>query len=190
MRPAGKHFATAALVLLLTVTARGPAMADPSVPEPAGYRMENYRAPMPETLAGATVVTTPEAAALIEAGAVLPVDVLPRPPRPTNLRQGTIWRQPPRDNIPGSVWLPNTGFGALSEESERYLRESLARLTGGDAGRGLLFYCLADCWMSWNAAKRALEYGYRKVYWFPEGTDGWTAAGLPLERSEPLPPGE
>ena len=41
--------------------------------------------------------------------------------------------------------------------------------------------------MSWNAAKRALTYGYSQVYWFPEGTDGWDAAGLPLEPSEPEP---
>ncbi len=35
--------------------------------------------------------------------------------------------------------------------------------------------------MSWNAAKRALEYGFSNVSWYPGGSDGWAKAGLPLE---------
>ena len=51
-----------------------------------------------------------------------------------------------------------------------------------------MVYCQADCWMSWNAAKRLLSYGYSNVAWYPEGTDGWERAGLPIaERS--LQPG-
>jgi rhodanese-related sulfurtransferase len=39
--------------------------------------------------------------------------------------------------------------------------------------------------MSWNAAKRALSYGYTNVAWYPEGTDGWQRANLPLaDRSQ------
>jgi rhodanese-related sulfurtransferase len=41
--------------------------------------------------------------------------------------------------------------------------------------------------MSWNAAKRALTMGYHKVAWFPDGTDGWEARGLPLQEAEPAP---
>ena len=41
--------------------------------------------------------------------------------------------------------------------------------------------------MSWNAAKRILSYGYRNVAWYPEGTDGWEFAGLPLADSQPVP---
>ena len=52
----------------------------------------------------------------------------------------------------------------------------------------LLFYCLKDCWMSWNAAKRAIALGYRHVYWFPEGTDGWTEAGGTLQAGAPAEP--
>ncbi|SMF80221.1 PQQ-dependent catabolism-associated CXXCW motif protein [Tistlia consotensis] len=179
-----------ALWLCLCLAGAGaalPARADSGVAEPDGYRMEHYRAPTPDRLKGAVVVDTPQAAALVEAGKVLPVDVLPRPEKPAGLKEGTIWRQPPRDNILGSAWLPNTGYGALSEPVERYFRTALERLTDGDRERGLLFYCLADCWMSWNAAKRALALGYKRVFWYPEGTDGWIAAGLPLERSEPVP---
>ncbi|MEM7239896.1 MAG: PQQ-dependent catabolism-associated CXXCW motif protein, partial [Pseudomonadota bacterium] len=47
-----------------------------------------------------------------------------------------------------------------------------------------LVFCLAGCWMSWNAAKRALEYGYTDVYWYPDGTDGWDFSGYELEEAE------
>ena len=93
----------------------------------------------------------------------------------------------PFRQIPGSVWLPNVGLGALTPELEGYFRTRLDALTKGDRGRGLLFYCLADCWMSWNAAKRALEMGYGRVYWFRDGVDGWAEAGLPTEEAKPVP---
>lgn len=173
------------LLLLLAPLALSGVAAQ--VPEPPDYRTENFRAPVPATLAGATVVNTREAQALVERGEVVLIDVLPRPPKPKGLKEGTIWRPTPRHNIPGTVWLANTGFGALSPKSEAYFRDNLERLTAGDKARPVLIYCLADCWMSWNAAKRAVGYGYSRVFWYPDGTDGWDFEGLPLERSEPLP---
>jgi PQQ-dependent catabolism-associated CXXCW motif protein len=50
-----------------------------------------------------------------------------------------------------------------------------------------VIYCLADCWMSWNAAKRALADGYANVAWYPDGTDGWERANLPTEETQPQP---
>ena len=50
------------------------------------------------------------------------IDVLPRAPKPQNLPAGTVWRDKPRLNIPGSVWLPDTGYGKLAEATEDYLR--------------------------------------------------------------------
>ena len=107
---------------------------------------------------------------------------MPRPPKPPGLPADTVWRDQPRHNIPGSVWLPDTGYGALAASTEDYLRNGLARASGGDRARLLVLYCQADCWMSWNAAKRALSYGYSNIAWYPQGTDGWQAAGLPLGR--------
>jgi rhodanese-related sulfurtransferase len=37
------------------------------------------------------------------------------------------------------------------------------------------------------AAKRALALGYTDVAWYPEGSDGWAAAGLPVEKRTPEP---
>jgi len=146
--------------------------------------MEDYRAPTPATLAGARVVTTAEAEKHWKAGAVF-VDVLAHTPRPANLPPGTIWREKTRMDIPGSIWLPDTGYGVLAAATESYLRDGLERVTGGDHTRWLVFYCLQSCWMSWNAAKRALTMGYGNVAWYPEGTEGWEAARLPLQEAKP-----
>jgi quinoprotein dehydrogenase-associated probable ABC transporter substrate-binding protein/PQQ-dependent catabolism-associated CXXCW motif protein len=154
------------------------------VPEPDGYRMADYRAPVPATLEGAEVLTTEQLETLVKAEAPLLIDVMPAPRKP---RDTGLWMPPKRDNIPGSHWLANTGYGELSAEFEDFFGDELARLTEGDPGRRLVFYCEADCWMSWNAAKRALSLGYGNVAWYPAGAAGWAAAGLPLERAEPAP---
>jgi PQQ-dependent catabolism-associated CXXCW motif protein len=51
----------------------------------------------------------------------------------------------------------------------------------------VVVFCLRDCWMSWNAARRAVAWGYTNVIWYPDGTDGWQVADLPLEQVQPLP---
>lgn len=157
------------------------------VAEPDGYRTENYRAPTPAGIAGGSTVTTDQLRALIGTGDVVLIDVLPAQQRPENLPATTLWIPQPRMNIPGSIWLPDVGRGAISAETDAYFRGNLERLTNGDLGRNVVIYCLADCWMSWNAAKRAISYGYTNVHWYPAGTNGWTAAGLPTQSSEPVP---
>ncbi len=159
--------------------------------EPEGYRTDNYRAPVPATLEGARVLTTAEAEAIWRNKSGVFVDVLPRPPKPKNLPAGTIWRDKPRFNIPSSIWLPDTGYGILAPATEDYLRQGVARASGGNKSALLVIYCLADCWMSWNAAKRVMSYGYSNVAWYPEGTDGWERANLPTAEAQPEPrPGE
>lgn len=163
------------------------AQSQSSVPEPSGYRTGNYRAPVPATLAGARVVTSGEAEALWRDHAGVFVDVLPRAPRPANLPPGTVWRDRPRSDIPGSIWLPDTGYGELAPAVEDYLRRGVERVTGGDRSRLLVVYCLRDCWMSWNAAKRLVAMGYANVAWYRDGTDGWSEALLPLADAQPEP---
>jgi len=162
------------------------AYAQESVAEPEGYRTDNYLAPVPATLAGARVLSTAQAEAIWRSGAGVFIDVLPRPPKPQGLPADTIWREKPRTNIPGTVWLPNTGYGILAASTENYLRLGLSRASGGNPATLLVIYCQTDCWMSWNAAKRALSYGYINVAWYPEGTDGWQRAHLPLADSQPF----
>lgn len=158
-----------------------------SPPEPQSYRMQDYRAPTPATLAGTRVLTTAEAAELWRSGKAAFIDVLAQAPRPANLPEGTLWREKPVSAIPGSIWLADTGFGAINPAMEEYFRNNLDRIAGADRDKTLVFYCLKDCWLSWNAAKRAVNIGYPHVAWYPDGADGWTAAGLPVEQIKPVP---
>src|SRR5262245_9514005 len=174
----------AGLLLSATTTASG---GDAPPAEPDTYRLENYRAPTPATLVGARVVTTLEAEAIWKSGEAVFVDVLPRAPRPANLPVGTLWREKPRLAVPGSYWLPATGYGELAGATEAYLRSGLQQITRDNRAKPIVIYCQRDCWMSWNAAKRALSMGYTYVIWYPDGTDGWDEAGLPLVEAQPLP---
>jgi PQQ-dependent catabolism-associated CXXCW motif protein len=177
----------AAAVILVIVALTGAGRAEELVPEPEGYRTEDYRADVPETLAGARVLTTAEAEAIWRAKSGVFIDVLPRPPKPSNLPAGTVWRDKPRFDIPGSVWLPDTGYGELADATENYLRQGVVRASGGNRAALIVVYCQANCWMSWNAAKRILSWGYSDVAWYPDGTDGWERANLPTVESQPEP---
>ena len=156
--------------------------------EPSGYRTSEFRAAVPCSLDGATVVTTGALRALLEQRDPLLIDVFPapRPPRIVRDSQDHLWLPPLRDSLPGTVWLPNVGLGVLPVEEENYFRANLERLTGGDRARTIVFFCLSDCWMSWNAARRALEWNYTSIIWYPDGTDGWEAAGLELTEVSPV----
>jgi PQQ-dependent catabolism-associated CXXCW motif protein len=164
----------------------GAAIAEPT--EPSGYRTDDYRAPTPATLKGAKVIAGNEAIALWQGKSAIFIDVMPRPRRPEGLPATTFWHVPEHRNIPGSTWLPNTGYGVLNSAAEGYFRDNLARLSKEDKGAALVFYCLRDCWMSWNAAKRAISLGYGNVHWFPDGTEGWQEAGGELEPGTPVEP--
>ena len=94
-----------------------------------------------------------------------------------------------RYSIPGAVWLPEVGKGAPPRDILTYLDDNLARLTRGDKGCPLIFFCIADCWMSWNATQRATALGYTNAHWFAEGTDGWMDEGWALEAVNPVPVG-
>ena len=92
------------------------------------------------------------------------------------------------DSIPGAIWLPNTGFEALSPDEAAYLQAGLDHATKGNRDQPIVIFCRADCWMSWNVAKRALELGYTQVIWYPDGPEGWVtqAVNPPLQRVEPF----
>ena len=177
----------AVLALACSLALGAPAAAD-APEEPAGFRGPPYNAPVPETLAGAVVADDAAASALHAAGTAIFVDVMPRDIKPVDLPEGTVWHDKPRDSIPGSIWLPNTGFEALREDEEAYLRAGLAHATAGNQDAPLVIFCRAECWMSWNVAKRAVGYGYSHVIWYPGGPEGWqrVPTNPALERVEPF----
>ncbi|MGZ9116778.1 MAG: PQQ-dependent catabolism-associated CXXCW motif protein, partial [Methylocystis sp.] len=115
-----KHLASGLLALCAAVAlCASPAIAQ-APPEPEGYRLDNYHAPTPATLKGATVLDTPQAFELWSGKKAVFIDALSRPPKPEGLPKNAVWRDPKRFDIPGSIWLPDTGFGELSEPMARY----------------------------------------------------------------------
>lgn len=156
-------------------------------PEPDSYRMDDFRAPVPATLRGARVLTNEEAADLWNSDGAIFIDVYPQAQKPPNLPAGTLWRDPVHRSIEGAVWMPNVGYGGLPDDVERYFQQRLATLSKGAKDAPLVFFCLKDCWMSWNAAKRAMSLGYSNVMWFPSGTDGWQELGYPLTAVKKMP---
>jgi PQQ-dependent catabolism-associated CXXCW motif protein len=142
----------------------------------------------PTTVPGGTVIHTEALRRLIDERRPILIDVLPAPRRPEGLRPTVMFMPPPREDIPGSLWLPDVGREAIDASLDAFFRAELARATGGDRDRAIVFYCRAHCLMSRQATTRAAGYGYTHVYWYPDGTDGWDKAGLPLAVARPRTP--
>lgn len=138
-----------------------------------GYKIARYRAPVPDEAPGAKRIFVEDLERLVRDRAAVLIDVAPTEGGVPDKTTGVWSGMTPHQNIPGSVWLPNVGKGDASGGEVAYFEANLARLTRRDFDRPIILYCQADCWMSWNAVKRAASLGYRSLYWFPEGTDGW-----------------
>ena len=150
------------------VAADGLAEEDRSwgIAPPPGYRAIDYHAPTPDTLPGARVVKTAELGAMLESS-VKPmlIDVLSGRAHQT---------------LPGAIWMHNGGLGDYSAEEDKRFIDALARITGHDRQRPLVFFCSGvRCWLSYNASLRAVRAGHANVYWYRGGIDAWRAAGLP-----------
>lgn len=153
------------------------------------YRTGHYRAPTPQCSPYATTVNTEQLQTLLaQRPETILVDVMGVTRRPEMDEFDSAWL-PSRErfNLIGSHWLPNVGYAELTDEMARYYTSQLGRLTHGNYAQPLVIYCIVDCWLSWNAIKRAHELGYESLYWYPDGTDGWAEYGLPLEQSVPIP---
>ncbi len=161
--------AIAAVVLL---GAAAPADSPVGVQEPAGLYQGPLHGYTPKTLKGATVLDATALATLIAERQPVLLDVSEIDHKPAGLPAGGVWLPIHRD-IPGSVWLPGSGDGDLDAAGEAALKARVEALTGGDQDRTIVTYCHPDCWGSWNLGKRLVALGYRQVFWFPEGIDGW-----------------
>ena len=164
------------LVLSATVTisaAEVSAPADQNLFNPeTGYRVSRYRAPTPDSVTGGTRVDIDALDRFVREGAVL-IDVMVAEGAGPHPRTGAWRLSKPHKSLPKAVWLADVGKGELSPELETYYARNLKKLTGGDKNHPIIIFCMADCWMSWNAVKRAARLGYTRIYWYPEGTDGW-----------------
>ncbi|MEO1550168.1 MAG: PQQ-dependent catabolism-associated CXXCW motif protein [Pseudomonadota bacterium] len=160
-----------------------PDLFDPNT----GFRIARQRAPTPDDIPPPAQLVTPiEAQELVAQGALI-LDVFAASQSRYDELDGTWLVSKTRLSLPGAVWLPETGRGWLDPMMEQYLHDNLRRLTGGDLGHPILVFCIADCWMSWNASQRIAQLGYSQVHWFRLGTDGWLDIGEPLVPVQPVP---
>lgn len=179
------RLALIAALSLALVAGQARAASDFDSDEATGYRVQNYRAPVTRPVEGGERIDLPALDRLRDEGAVL-IDTMPQ--RGGYDPATGAWRiVDRRETIPGATWLPETGRGQLEPRLAAYFARHLARLTEGDRMRPVVFFCLADCWMSWNAVKRAASLGYGRLYWFADGTDGWAEAERPLVEAVPPP---
>jgi PQQ-dependent catabolism-associated CXXCW motif protein len=156
-----------------------------AVAEPSGFWTGPINSPVPKTLSGGKVIHTRKLAQLLKASSAVVVDVSNAPRRPDNLAPTSTWLPLPHPAIPGAIWIPGAGLGEPPVAVDKFYRERLAQATGNDLGRTVVLYCHEKCWLSWNGAKRAIQYGYRNVYWFPDGIEGWRKAKQPTVVTEP-----
>jgi PQQ-dependent catabolism-associated CXXCW motif protein len=130
-------------------------------------RQQPYHGPTPIQIPGAQVMQTRQLQAML-AGPASPIliDVLSDPGHLT---------------LAGAVWLSGAGRGAnFLDPVQSVLTQLLRQLSGGDKSRPMVFFCAsAECWLSYNAALRAVAAGYSRVYWYRGGVEAWVAAGLP-----------
>ncbi|MFC3705135.1 rhodanese-like domain-containing protein [Devosia honganensis] len=83
--------------------------------------------------------------------------------------------------LPGAIMAVNAAQpGSFQDQTQQGFGQFLQQVTGGRQDAALVFYCAStQCWMSYNAALRAANLGYRNVLWYRGGLEAWSYAGLP-----------
>jgi PQQ-dependent catabolism-associated CXXCW motif protein len=142
---------------------------DDGVPPAAALRPGNDPGPTPTGIPGARLMTTRYLAAAL-AGAAPPVliDVDD---------DGGL-----HHTLPRALWLRGAGddAGEGNAALEALLKALLARLAPRHE-TPLVFFCASPrCWSGYNAARRAVGFGYLNVYWYRGGIAAWDDAALPI----------
>ena len=160
------------------------------VQEPGDYRTNNYNTNVPMTVNGAKVIKTAnQLAEFLRANkAAVLVDVYPAPRKPDNLPHSELWIEPTRTTLPKTVWLANTGLGALPPDLTQLFNQQLQQLATHHKNLIVIIFCEPRCWHSWNSVKRAVSLGYTNVYWYREGVAGWKEASFSLIKTQPKRP--
>ena len=177
-----KHWPKA-LILLASLLPTSAVLADTPLFSADGYRLSHYRSPTPLTHEHARTLDTVALQQLLrEQPGTRLIDVYRQ-----QWLHGQFIEDEVHANLPGSLWLANTGDGELNAQWQNYFQHSLAQASQGNRAWPLVFYCRSDCWLGWNAVKRAHHLGYTNLYWYRDGIDAWQQAGLPLLPAQPLP---
>lgn len=163
------------IVFLLTAALFLGAAAPAPVPEPPGLWQGAMHGDTPDTLKGATVLTTGAFAKLNKSAHPILLDVADAQKKPPSMSSDMPWL-PTHRTIPGAIWLVGAGDGTSAPAFADALKARVEDLTRKDLTRPVVVFCHPHCWGSWNAAKRLVELGYRHIYWYPQGVEGWQNA--------------
>ena len=118
-----------------------------------------FHAPTPTSIPGGQVITTDRLLALYQqGGGLLVFDVL-----------GSGQMLPMAQNAVGAAQP-----GSFNDATQQQFGQYLQQVTQGNRNRPMVFYCQGtSCWMSYNAALRAIHLGYKQVYWYRGGVEAW-----------------
>lgn len=178
----------AALALAATAQADEPQdpATGPGLFDAQGYRTARYRAPVKADPAPAATIALAAALALDPGRDALFIDVTPVEVGVRDPATGVWALVSEHLTIPGALWLPDTGRAPIDADLWQALEARIRAARTAAPGTPVIVFCRADCWMSWNAARRLAAQGAANIHWLAEGTDGWHAAGRALVPATPI----
>lgn len=155
----------------------GKERADHGVPASTALHSGAMHGATPASIPGGQVVTTRQLVATLDARREGGANALP-PLLLFDVLGGV-------ERLPGALnAVPAHQAGSFDDHVQREFGAYLKQVTQGRQDLPLVFYCASTmCWMSYNAALRAIRMGYQKVGWYRGGVEAWKEAGLPIERA-------
>jgi PQQ-dependent catabolism-associated CXXCW motif protein len=151
-------------------------MQDFGVP-PSNQLQTTFHGPTPTSIPGGQVITTDRLMGLYQQSGqngLLVFHVLGPGPTLPNAQNAA----------------PASQAGSFNDQTQQEFGNYLQQVTQGNKARPLVFYCLnTQCWMSYNAALRAIHMGFTQVYWYRGGIEAWQqAAQLAMGNAGGAPP--
>lgn len=149
------------------INERVPEGHDYGLPPTSELRLDRLTAPTPLLIPGARTVRTEELR-----------EMLARPPEDRPLIFDVLGGSG-HESIPGAIWLADAGRGrSFDDEVQALLERTLAILFRDGKAGPMVFFCAGvNCWLSYNAALRAVRLGYTEVGWYRGGIEAWVGTG-------------
>jgi PQQ-dependent catabolism-associated CXXCW motif protein len=137
---------------------------DFGVRPPSGLHDGDMHGPTPSSIPGGQVIATRGLIPLMQGAAgVQPV-----------ILQTIDGGQPLPNAIPATFAAAS---GDFNDQTHAQLGQLLRQATRGNREIPIVTYCAGpQCWMSYNAALRAIQLGFTNVLWYRGGMEAWTAA--------------
>jgi PQQ-dependent catabolism-associated CXXCW motif protein len=132
--------------------------------QPLAQLQTSLHGPTPTSIPGGQVITTDRLLGLYQQGdqsGLLVFHVLGPGPTLPNAQNAA----------------PASQAGSFADQTQQEFGQYLQQVTQGNKARPMVFYCLnIQCWMSYNAALRAINMGFTNVLWYRGGIEAWQQA--------------